>query len=531
MFVAFFTLFITSCATEDTIVENGSGVLSITLGGVNDQETIVRSGKVESQTVDSKEIELKDGLIVSCEMKENVSSTKKSTTPMTTGITYRIVVLDGSNNVVATKDYAAGSISPFSLPVGTYTVVAYSFNNSNPLPTATSPLVVPSGADLLYFSQASVVVTSGATTPINIVFDHKFSEVEIVADAHALILNKTKADLGEVVTTGAATLDKNYGVSLNVLNGSLIMDAATTPANFTWSGSNKRLTSPMQYIYSNGETPTITVSSITLGGNTFGNLPFAFSTVMSPGKKYTFILKFRKYCTLSAGTGKWLTFMCHNLGADYTVDPDNMAQTDAWKLNGANIQWGKRGPSGNSRDIWQTASNDGPNGFAAAPTDGTSLAGANQDVISGWSSALGTGWNINTDADPKKNTATDPCPEGWRVPSQTEWTMVIDNNPATYSTGSWTTSSTLQTNYNAGIHLGTAGTATYLTLPAPGKRASSTGVLLSRGTRGYYWSSSSAPVKNHLTFTLNSVSYNGGENKLGGLSVRCVAEYENTDNL
>ncbi len=533
LLVAFFALFISSCATEDSAVEKGSGVLSITLGGVNDQESIVRSEKTESQSqmIASQTVTLDNGLIASCEMKEDISSQKKSTTPMTTGYTYRIVVLDGSNNVVVTKDYTAGSISPFSLPVGTYTVVAYSFNNTVPLPAATSPLTIPSGVDLLYFSQASVTVTSGATTPVNIVFDHKFSEVELVVDSHALIVNKTKADLGETITAGAATLDNNYGVKMSVADGSLTADAATTPVNFSWSGSSKRLTSPIHYGYCNGGVPTIKISSLTfVGGTTLGGLSFTFNTAMTAGKKYTFVLN----CTLKGDNNTWLTFMCHNLGADYTLDPDNMTQANAWKLNGAYIQWGKHGPSGNSRDTWQTAPSDGPNGFAAAPQSGAIFAEDNGG-ITGWSTTVAPDYSW-LDSNGAKTT-NDPCPDGWRIPTELEWTAVANNNSYTMEDNH--IDDGLQNHFSSAVHLGNVSTAQTLTLPAASYREAPFddtvrpgGISPTRGWKGFYWASTSTNdgIGSYAFgyWTDNSIPgvdlYSGASRLYGG-SVRCIAEY------
>ena len=125
------------------------------------------------------------------------------------------------------------------------------------------------------------------------------------------------------------------------------------------------------------------------------------------------------------------------------------------------------------------------------------------DEVAGWNSSIPTGsaWEkINN-----------PCPQGWRVPTQAEW-ISLRNAGAT-----WT--------MHNGVYGRMFGTApNQLFLPATGFRNNS-GALNSTGTDGYYWSSTPVGGGNAQAMWFNSRYYSMGSNfRAYGFSVRCVAE-------
>jgi uncharacterized protein (TIGR02145 family) len=205
------------------------------------------------------------------------------------------------------------------------------------------------------------------------------------------------------------------------------------------------------------------------------------------------------------GGGTTKNFLCHNLGADTSLDP----HTPVVGLQGAYIQWGQRGPTGDSRVTWQTAANTA--NFAAAPTSGN----ANADVISGWSTtgAANGSWAAT-------RTANDPCPTGYRVPTSAEWTAVNTNNTAS-RTGTFTLG---PTEYGSALHYGPNASTKALTLPAAGNRNGANGTIGSRGY-GFYWSSTENGTSAfYLYFTSSTVSPANNANRTFGFSLRCIAE-------
>jgi len=112
--------------------------------------------------------------------------------------------------------------------------------------------------------------------------------------------------------------------------------------------------------------------------------------------------------------------------------------------------------------------------------------------------------------------ANDPCPQGWRVPTDAELQTLTDTN---YVTSEWTTvndvSGRIFTDINTNISL---------FLPAAGFRSQSNGSLNRVGTWGCYWSSTvSGANARHLGFGSGGVTVGTGY-RAWGFSVRCVAE-------
>ena len=211
----------------------------------------------------------------------------------------------------------------------------------------------------------------------------------------------------------------------------------------------------------------------------------------------------------SNGSGGTYTFLAHNLGADLSLDE----HTPVVGLQGAYVHWGKRGPTN-----FLGAANDGPSGFAAAPT---ALA-AYDGVISGWSltGAAGGSWNVDEN-NPVKVTANDPCPTGYRVPTRNEWTAVNTNNTVS-RTGAFTAGTT---QYGSALHYGPDASTKLLTLPAAGFRNFSNGALGNRGFSGHYWSSTEdGGTAYYLDFDSGFVIPARSNNRMFGFSVRCIAE-------
>lgn len=187
----------------------------------------------------------------------------------------------------------------------------------------------------------------------------------------------------------------------------------------------------------------------------------------------------------------WKEFMCHNLGADTSVDPFTMNDK---RLHGDVYQYGQSQPS------WY-----GPN--AATPDTKNSSVWFSSTNLS---SKL---WNAS------KN-ANDPCPTGYRVPSIAELTGLAANNTVT-NMGTWATNTLCTTCFGGGKKIGD-----YLFLPASGSMYN--GGIEFRGVYGRYWSHSmNGNLGKFLDFSqskFESGQSDKGLSRAYGFAVRCIKE-------
>lgn len=118
-------------------------------------------------------------------------------------------------------------------------------------------------------------------------------------------------------------------------------------------------------------------------------------------------------------------------------------------------------------------------------------------------------WNLGTEEYPVKNKEHDPCPEGWRVPTEFEFQSLIG-----YVHWEWK---------DSGLSLEDAES---LFLPAGGRLNAPDGLALDRLVEGYYWTVST-PVTGtsaYLHFSAEGCSVNQQGSRAGGCQVRCVRE-------
>lgn len=199
-----------------------------------------------------------------------------------------------------------------------------------------------------------------------------------------------------------------------------------------------------------------------------------------------------KTCGAYVAPGVWKEFDCYNLGAAGNTTGDD-AFTPSWALIGGYWKWGRTDP------------------IVSSPT-GPSGSEANAGPISDWEMnyADDGAWSDN------QKTANDPCPDGFRVPTKTQWDGVIDNN-TTSVVGTWVDDST---NYSSARFFGNN-----LMLPAAGRYGEYSGVLYVRGYNGYYWSSTEDEnyYAGHLEFSQGATDTKD-DYRSHAYSVRCIAE-------
>ena len=190
----------------------------------------------------------------------------------------------------------------------------------------------------------------------------------------------------------------------------------------------------------------------------------------------------------SNGTGGTYTFLAHNLGADTSLDPDIPQKG----LNGDYYQWGKNAPDADVDNL----------------------------IGSTWGDQGGTTANGNWT--PSSKGPQDPCPAGYRVPSQAEWAAVNTNNTNSLTGAAWSSG---PTEFGNALHYGPDANGKLLTLPAAGYRTTANGALLNRGSIGYYWSSTEDSSNAYrLNFNSSNVNPAHLHFRSYGFSVRCIAE-------
>jgi len=188
--------------------------------------------------------------------------------------------------------------------------------------------------------------------------------------------------------------------------------------------------------------------------------------------------------------------MTNNLGGDGI---DAGTTTVEKKHHGNYYQWGRKDPVAN--------------------------ADTSNAVIGGWNTAAAANqsWNSGTPSDPVK-TIADPCPDGFRVPTRSEWVGLL-NNSITSNIGSWITGDCCTyINFTAGKKLVNNGNT--IILPAAGYREVNVGSLYNRASHADYWASTEEGSNVAQSVYADSYQFNVNSWAVRsyGYSVRCISE-------
>ena len=351
----------------------------------------------------------------------------------------------------------------------------------------------------------------------------------IASPAQGLVIYNTTAACIQINTGTPATPDwKCISVGGPAVPTAILSCASGTPSPATFQPNGTAYTGTVTLSYSagnGGSYPAGSVASTGVTGFTatwpagtvtgIGSIPISITgSSTTGGAAYFPIVIAGTSCTIVLGScgayinGVFTELLCHNLGADITLNP----HIPVVGLQGAYIQWGKRGPTGDSRITWQTAANNPSGGFAAAPTASNSNAGP----IIGFSGtyAAETAW---LDA---SKTANDPCPTGYRIPTSTQWQgLLSDPLNIITRTGTFTQG---PTQYTSAVHYGPDASTKLLTLPASGRHQ---GNIINRGSVASYQSSTSLGVFNHWLYeATSSTAEVTNLSKTYAYPVRCIKQ-------
>ena len=213
------------------------------------------------------------------------------------------------------------------------------------------------------------------------------------------------------------------------------------------------------------------------------------------------------------------TWMDRNLGA-YTADrstPGPAGGTDCWAY-GNLYQWGRNSDGHESRLLDCTTGD-----CFDANGDNTTLPATAADVTDPtWAGKFIYNMPSPFDwhqANPDNTLWTstggtnNPCPDGYRVPTEAEWEAEWDSWDGNLDS----TPPSANNNREGAIN-------SPLKLPVAGNRIHSTGGLSNVGSNGYYWSSTvSGSIASYLRFISSNASM-PSSNRAYGASVRCLKD-------
>ena len=300
--------------------------------------------------------------------------------------------------------------------------------------------------------------------------------------------NTASGQVPTITSTTAATLIiTGTSAGLSATSGGVISsagDASITERGVCWSST------PL---------PTILNTKVIAAGTTTGAFT-ATITGLPAGTTYYV----RAFATSSSGTaygnqvsfvncGAWVSqwawkqFMCHNMGADTTLDPNVPVQG----IHGDYYQWGSSTP---------------------AATSSTSSA-----AISGWNTAP----NADTSWENSYQGTNDPCPAGYCVASYSTLNYMIGTinqlNIVT-RTGTWGNN---PSNFGVAVHFGPNTSVKTLTFPVAGYRIDTSGSLGVRGAQGMYWSGLKNSGNANMFLFFDSSLTRGAYARMDAASVRC----------
>ncbi|UZJ65742.1 fimbrillin family protein [Sphingobacterium sp. KU25419] len=435
---------------------------------------------------------------------------------------YKIVVYDQNGVYVTEKNYTKATEGPanaFMLEGGkTYTFIVYSINNttvpavifSNPAnkTLATSSVNITGTQDFMYYRKDMTVSGGTTTNYLEVVLKHKLSQITTTIDA-------TQTGYNVTAVTSHFTRH-NSTATINLADANIARTGTVGNSAVTFTSPNALIvTSAPTIINANANSTTsYTIDNITIGPLTQSNITPFTNLNITPGVKYNMkltIIPQDIYLThqgLPAARINGQIWMRHNVGADYTRDPDQSPVIS--NLHGNYYQWGRI----------------------------TSVGSRTSTSVSNWNASNNpavTSWNLQngTSNRPEKGPA-DPCPTGFRVPGNGEVQALLNNTVHTNTTNTWTANNTEYR--SAKILTSKRNRAVKVVLPAQGWYSAAgnnppytaLGLAL-RGSNGFYWTAyRSGNANTELSISSSNISLANRPANLSNFvishNIRCIAE-------
>ncbi|MYY25984.1 fibrobacter succinogenes major paralogous domain-containing protein [Elizabethkingia anophelis] len=439
--------------------------------------------------------------------------------PLGTGMKFRVIAYRQNNGSYQDhKDYTVGQPADgLILDNGVaYDFVVYSYGASTlPDITAGEKIDINSGVvsydnanpDFMY--QKVTYTPTNLTNTLPITLRHKLARITTTVNSigYGDITSITNAYLNPNFTAGSIALSSG---SMTRTGGSSNVNLSFTPVNNVSMQS-----APVLLNADTGGVPGGSFSAdITVGGvSKTISLPNSFK--ISPENNSNLAINLRKcgaYIGPNTNPANFKEFMCQNLGATPGISPFSPEAGN----QGAKYQWGYMPNNPNVSDNKYLTQSDDQT-YSSLPSN-----------IIGWNQtpAPDNSWNNGTELTPVKGDY-DPCPSGFRVPTQTEWQAVIDNNTVE-RTDSWNG----QDIYKAALYFTTPSKVRTLMLPAAGYRDPADGLMEFRSYGGEYWSSTHTPdnIAENIKDMAHAIHFSVSElleysdKRSYGFSVRCIAQ-------
>ncbi|EQB92089.1 FISUMP domain-containing protein [Elizabethkingia anophelis] len=500
---------VTACRNSDTDHHLGNEPVAVKMNmkgteynDAGNLGSLASSGKSAGigLSVQRQNIQLTKDLVLTAELVPDTASAQDKAKTSRNGITavetgdlgmgvlYKVVVFDANGNYVTERDYTRGqedSAQALMLDGGSsYTFIVYSFNSTTTLPSITfsnpnnktlttssitSPIMFLS--DVMYFRK-DMTVSGNGTNYLDIVLKHKMSQITTTIDASATsyTVSVVNAEIGNT----------NTGASMQLLDGSITRGGSTGRRPLVFATLNTAIVKADPLIFNTNAITNgrVTFSKLTMTssqGATITQNNFSINNLtIAPGVKYNLNLTvtpndtYLVYQGIPAARINGQIWMRHNLGTNYSLQGDGVTpvlnpDTPQKALYGNIYQWGR----------------------SAVVANADTPAGA----ISAWNTAQAPdgAWNTGTAENPVK-TSQDPCPTGYRVPSDTEWRTVLANTTQEL-VGTWNGTPNPNDYSAAAVFKSSRNPSVQLTLPSTLLRNSSNGVLASGGTfrSTWYW--------------------------------------------
>ncbi|MCT3950236.1 hypothetical protein HZQ32_17055 [Elizabethkingia anophelis] len=505
--------------------DNGSLIPQASIGNIG-----VASGLVQRQEIvfnNNDDYKLVATLTPITTATNTLQASSKSNTiaatevnPLGIGVKYKVLIFDSNGNYVKEQDYSSGQADPVITNLNggsTYTFVVYSIGSKTDLPAVTysdtnaktlanaSLQNISGDSDLMYFSK-SMTVSGNTTNYLDITLRHKFTQIITTLDA--------SPTNGYSITNinGVTISPHTESATMQLSNGNTTVSGASLTRSILFpTVGTKTIVSDPVFINSEDVTNGVfAIKSVTMDTGGALNATVTHENVtfnklkITRGFKYELKLSFTpndRYMTYKGYPAVRLNgfiWMRHNLGANTSLDPDDPKQS----LIGNYYQWGTN------------------NSIADGYTSPNPIPGWDQTV-----NPPSNSWNSGTASTPIK-TSNDPCPSGWRIPSQNEFSVLLNNTDQS-NVGTWTQNQEVNNFSAAKLFKSKFVNSIILTLPTAGVRnTDENGALWYRGVVGAYWTSNSTGTAN------TAVNFDSKESavryysnlKSNAFSVRCIAD-------